>query len=56
MVAVGRDGDWFRLHDASSAGSFEGAVALAAACVDVDFRRELYGLPISVPPEQRQTR
>ncbi|KAK9916339.1 hypothetical protein WJX75_001462 [Coccomyxa subellipsoidea] len=53
---IGRDGDWFRLHDASSAGSFEGAVALAAACVDVDFRRELYGLPISVPPEQRQTR
>ncbi|BDA41056.1 probable FT-interacting protein 3 [Coccomyxa sp. Obi] len=53
---IGRDGEWFRLHDASAGGSFEGAVALAAACVDVDFRRQLYGLPMAVPPEQRQTR
>ncbi len=56
MLLVGRDGDWFRLHDAGGGSSFEGAVALAAACVDVDVRRELYGLPISVPPEQRLTR
>lgn len=55
LRAVGRDGEWFRLHDASG-GGFEGAVALAAACVDTDFRRQLYGLPMSVPPEQRQTR
>lgn len=55
-LAVGRDGEWFRLHEASAGGGFEGAVALAAACVDVDFRRQLYGLPMSVPPEQRLTR
>lgn len=41
---------------AGGGGGFEGAVCLSAACVDSDFRRRAYSLPVAVPPEERLVR